>query len=103
MARGSQAKAEITQKLLETFPGSFLYNDGKEIRICWTENNEPLQIKISLTCAKTNVEPEGDFPTATPNTAAAETVQATMPSPVVEPSPEEKKNIETLLQKLNLM
>ena len=55
-ARGSEAKEFITKKLLETFDGSFLYNNGKEIRIPVTENGENLQIKIALTCAKTNVE-----------------------------------------------
>ena len=53
MARGSQAKTEITQKLLETFAGSFPYD--KEIRIPWVENGEQVEIKVTLTCAKTNV------------------------------------------------
>lgn len=101
MARGSQAKEEITQKILETFAGAFKYE--KEIRIPILENGETIQVKVTLTAAKTNVEPEGDFPTATVNTTAAETAQATMPKPVTEPSPEEKKNVEVLLQKLNLI
>ena len=46
-ARGSEAKEFITKKLLETFDGSFLYNNGKEIRIPVTENGENLQIKIA--------------------------------------------------------
>ena len=33
MARGADSKLEITRKILETFEGSFLFNDGKEIRI----------------------------------------------------------------------
>lgn len=101
MARGSQAKEEITQKILNVFPGSFLYN-GKEIRIPVTENNEVIQVKVTLTAAKTNVEPEGEIPTVT-NTAATETAEATMPKPVAEVTPEEKKNVETLLHKLNLI
>ena len=31
--KGAILKQEIAQKILETFPNSFLYNDGKEIRI----------------------------------------------------------------------
>ena len=31
--KGTIAKKEITDKILATFEGSFLYNDGKEIRI----------------------------------------------------------------------
>lgn len=53
MARGSQAKTEITQKILEIFEGSFPYD--KEIRIPWVENGEQVEIKVTLTCAKTNV------------------------------------------------
>jgi hypothetical protein len=66
MARGSQAKEEITKKLLETFEGSFLYNGGKEIRIPMMEDGSLLQIKVALTCAKENVESGADvaIPTA---------------------------------------
>ena len=66
MARGSQAKEEITKKLLETFEGSFLYNGGKEIRIPMMEGSDLCQIKVTLTCAKENVENGADvaIPTA---------------------------------------
>jgi len=55
-AKGSQLKNEITQKILTTFPSSFIYNDGKEIRINGMEDGQELQIKVTLTCAKTMVE-----------------------------------------------
>ena len=54
MARGTESKNIITAKLLETFAGSFIYD--KNIIIPMVENGESLQIKIALTCAKTNVE-----------------------------------------------
>ena len=57
-AKGSVLKEEITNKILECFPGSFRYD--KEIRIPGIENSENLQIKITLTCAKVNVENGGD-------------------------------------------
>ena len=50
MARGAEEKDVITQKILETFPNSFIYN--KEIRIPIND----VQIKVTLTCAKENVE-----------------------------------------------
>ena len=53
-ARGSESKNIITAKLLETFAGSFIYD--KNVIIPMVENGESLQIKIALTCAKTNVE-----------------------------------------------
>ena len=33
MAKGAEAKAKVFKQILEAFPGSFAYNDGKEIRI----------------------------------------------------------------------
>ena len=53
MAKGAQAKEVITEKILATFPNSFKYD--KEIRVPIEENGEEVQIKITLTCAKTNV------------------------------------------------
>ena len=53
MAKGSEAKSAITQKILDTFEGSFAYD--KEIRIPFVEGGEEVQIKVTLTCAKTNV------------------------------------------------
>ena len=35
--KGTIAKKEITDKILAAFEGSFLYNDGKEIRIPFVE------------------------------------------------------------------
>ena len=51
--RGATEKEIITNKILETFEGSFVYNCGKEIRIPIGE----VQIKVALTCAKENVAP----------------------------------------------
>jgi len=68
MAKGQQLKKEIQAKILEVFPGSFLYNDAKEIRICGIEDGQSLQVKCVLTCAKENVTcgadnaMPGDFP-----------------------------------------
>ena len=39
-AKGTEAKKIIMNKILESFPNSFLYNDGKEIRINIQENGE---------------------------------------------------------------
>jgi len=54
MARGSQSKEVITQKILETFVGAFL-ND-KEIRIPMLEDGSEVQIKVTLTAAKENID-----------------------------------------------
>jgi hypothetical protein len=106
-ARGSEAKEFITKKLLETFDGSFLYNNGKEIRIPVTENGESLQIKIALTCAKTNVEQGEDtaLPGATKVGAVESnqnTLQSATASTIAEPTEEEKRNVSELITKLGL-
>ena len=59
MARGAESKELITQKILETFEGSFKYD--KEIRIPMLENGEIVQVKVTLTAAKVNVESGGDI------------------------------------------
>lgn len=99
-AKGSILKQEIIKKILETFPNSFLYNDGKEIRINGTENGENLQIKVSLTTAKVAVENEegSAFPEMETNTAPVETNEK-IPQ---EPTNEEKERLKTLLEKLGL-
>lgn len=101
--KGSILKKDITDKILEVFgDNAFLYNDGKEIRICGTENGETIQIKCVLTCAKTNVEiggdtaTPGDFPPP-PNTPV--TPARTEP---VAPSDQEKKAVGDLLRSLGL-
>ena len=103
-AKGSILKQEIASKILAAFPGSFLYNDGKEIRINGTENGEKLQIKLTLTAAKVAVE--GGSDTVLPGETA--TATADVKSNVVneripqEPSEEEKERLTMLLNKLGL-
>lgn len=107
-AKGSILKQEITKKILETFPGSFLYNDGKEIRIDGTEAGAPIQIKVTLTAAKEPVE----CLTVTSNTgtpiklewegASKETVVSPGERVPIEPTEEEKARVKKLLENLGL-
>ena len=102
MAKGAVAKQEIFDKILETFEGSFIYNNGKEVRIPWDEGGNLVQIKVALTCAKDNVNPNGEVVSAA--TAKEEDAPRNFPTPKerVEPSEEEKKNVEFLLKSLGL-
>jgi hypothetical protein len=103
MARGAVAKAEITKNILERFPSSFTYNDGKEIRIPFIEDGEEVQIKVVLTCAKENVSQGQD--NALPGAAADTKIefgQTETPKTIVTPTEEEKKNVNDLLQALGL-
>lgn len=93
MARGTESKEFITQKILETFEGSFKYD--KEIRIPVLENGETVQIKVTLTAAKVNVENGGDV--AVP--AAATSATPTFISDITD---QEKQEVADLLASLNL-
>ena len=99
--KGAIFKKEITDKILATFPGSFLYNDGKEIRVVGMEEGQEIQVKVSLTCAKTNVEPNGE--NAMPGIVA--TVSSTVETPIstnTEVTAEEKQNVQKLMAALGL-
>lgn len=102
MARGAQAKNEVMQKILETFSGSFKYNDGKEIRVPIMEAGDLVQIKVTLTCAKENVEIGAD--NAVPGDFPAPKMTAPTPerdTPVA-PSESEKQKVMELLKSLGL-
>lgn len=96
MARGTEAKKKITEKILNIFPESFIYN-GKEIRIPMLEGTETVQVKCVLTCAKVNVENGGD--TAVPVAGNASTVNSSDNLMITE---QEKEDTMKLLQSLNL-
>ena len=97
--KGIQAKADITKKILETFDGSFM-ND-KEIRIPVMENGEEVQIKVTLTAAKVNIDhaailgASSDTPTTSANVLNF-TDQKT------EPSVDEKAKVKELMTMLGL-
>ena len=93
MAKGAVAKQEITKKILEIFDGSFVYNDGKEIRIPIVENGEAVQIKITLTAAKVAVEAGADK--AIPGVVPAE-------DGVKEITTDEKNEVNDLISALGL-
>ncbi len=98
--KGSVVKQSITEKILETFPGSFLYNDGKEIRINGTENGELVQIKVTLTASKTPVGIDDSADAADGVTPVASSTDETkVPS---EPSDDEKQRLQSLLSRLGL-
>lgn len=98
MAKGAESKKIIFDKLLEVFPGAFMA-DEKTLRIPMTENGDPLEIKVTLTAAK-------DILGSGASASGGEMNFESSPSPVAaaptEPTEEEKKNIETLMESLGL-
>lgn len=100
MAKGSQFKKEVLNKILETFPNSFLYNDGKELRICGQEDGENIQLKCTLTCAKTNVGENDDV--AVPGETGVESTSIPVESGISAPTQEEKDTVKSLLESFGL-
>ena len=93
MARGSVAKEQITKKILETFDGAFIV-DGKEIRIPVTEGGDLVQIKVTLTAAKVNID------AATPSQATSTASNATPAAAQI--TADEKAAVVSLVEKLGL-
>ena len=102
--KGAIAKQEVTQKILDTFKDSFVYE--KEIRIPWVEEGVPLQLKVTLTAAKVMVDAGGDtvVPGETKETAAMPSQETSVAPKVAntETSAEEKANLSALLRSLGL-
>lgn len=98
--KGAISKQIVTQKILDTFEGSFTYE--KEIRIPLIEDGVPIQLKCVLTCAKVNVEPNGE--NAIPGEVIINPTSTDTPKKEVhtEATQEEKDNVRKLMQMLNL-
>ena len=101
-AKGAQAKQAVFAKMLETFPDSFMYNDGKELRINMMEDGAVVQIKVALTCAKVAVENPNGGSAATTVKENSFTPNTTDDEPPfdVEPSAEEKARLSKLMSDL---
>ena len=101
MARGQISKTKATEVILKAFPGSFTYD--KEIRIPFIEDGETIQLKCVLTCAKVNVEQNGDV--AIPGEASANINfedGKSIEQKVIEPTQEEKENVRKLMETFGL-
>ena len=59
-AKGSKSKEQIIDILLKAF-GDRAFLNGKELRLNWAEDGEPLQIAISLTMKKDFIEQGQSF------------------------------------------
>jgi hypothetical protein len=94
MAKGAIAKGEVITKIKEVFPEAFEY--GKELRIPLEEDGQRVEIKVALTCAKTNVGGDG----ASVESQVESNVAVNVPAAA--PSEEEKQNISDLMSRLGL-
>ncbi len=101
MARGQEEKLIVINKIKEVFPEAFEYD--KVIRIPIGD----VQIKVTLTAAKDNVEPGGDA--AVPGVKATKVTIAEGAEPVfedvsktIEPSQSELDAVSNLMSQLGL-
>ena len=100
MAKGSVSKEKVAQKIMEVFPEAFLYE--KELRIPMIEDGVEVQIKVALTCAKNNVECNGDIALPGEFPAPVNQAPASMNPAAVKPSEAEKQTVADLLKSLGL-
>lgn len=100
MAKGTESKNLLFAKLQEVYPEAFWEDQGKILRIPMDENGQRIEIKVSLTAAKTNLKTD-EVANAFDNAAAA-TPQAKPESTILEPTEEEKANVAKLIQSLGL-
>jgi hypothetical protein len=89
--KGTKSKEQIAETILATFPGSFRYD--KELRIPMMEDGELVQVKVTLTAAKSNVEN---------NESSVILKNAEPVSTLTEPTAEEKQTVVDLIQRLGL-
>ena len=94
MAKGTESKAKLIAKLKEIYPDAFEYG-AKEFRIPFEEDGQRIEIKVALTCAKTNVG--GDDSPVESGVQSNDAVNAT-----AAPTEEEKQNITELMSRLGL-
>ena len=99
-AKGSISKEIIVQKILDTFEGAFKFD--KEIRIPMIEDGAEVQIKVTLTCAKTNVESRMDTAIPGATAAAAATPKTIDNHGIAEVTEEEKQNVLKAMAALGL-
>lgn len=95
-ARGTVAKQEVTEKLKETFGDDFIGEYEKKIYVWANDGGDRVQIAITLTCPKVQIETGEvtmDSDSAFPTAASAQSIEFT---------DQEKKNLEDLMARLNL-
>lgn len=100
MAKGTESKNLLFAKLQEIYPEAFWEDQGKILRVPMDENGQRVEIKVTLTAAKTNLKTD-EAANALDGAAAA--VSQTVPEPtILEPTEEEKANVAKLIQSLGL-
>ena len=107
MARGSEAKEKITQKIIEIFGQDCSFEHDKKLYINTTEGGSPIQICITMTCPKT---PVGNVNAAVTSAAVTNAFDAfgavteNVPESFkpAEITPEERQTVQDIMKRLGL-
>ena len=104
MAKGAIAKQNVENRIRQAFGEDFVGSNGKELFVWSDENGERVQIKIALTCPKTNysgpdVSAGAGKSAAKPALDWSDDVNETPPTELTQ---EEKETVNELLSKLGL-
>lgn len=91
--RGAQSKKIVEDKILAMFPGSFVTD--KKIYINFKEDNQPLQIAVSMTCPKGIINGE-----SSQGDGGINSDDYISQKPSIEFTEKEKETVEMLLSKL---
>jgi len=104
MAKGAIAKQQVENRIRAEFGNDFVGSNGKELFVWGEENGERVQIKIALTCPKTNYTgPDVASGSAKPAAKAAlDWSDGATETPPTELTQEEKETVNELLSKLGL-
>ena len=106
MAKGAFAKTQVFKGIMEHFPNAFWEEENKILRVPINEDGVSVEIKVTLTAAKTNIG-DGHLASAfdlagTSVKASSESAPAQEASGSTEMSEEEKANVARLMASLGL-
>lgn len=105
MAKGAIAKVEVTKKIAQAFGADYIGEVDKKLYVWANENGERVQIAITMTCPKVQIdvadigysdEPGGDWDFSDPVVAPA------APAKPAEITQEEADRVAALMEKLGL-
>ena len=105
--KGTNAKIQVENVIKDAFGANFAGVADRKLYVWADDGGEKVQIAITLTCPKVNVDfgdNAGGFIEAGPatGTVAPYVGKRVTIEPIVEMTPEEEKNIAELIKKLGL-
>lgn len=100
MAKGSQAKVNVTNRIAQAFGEDWIGEVNKKLYVWADDGGERVQISIALTCPKVMVDaPDKNY---VPDNDWSGDAVSVAPAAKAEITEEEKKNISDLMARLGL-